>query len=102
MISEDEELRVPLYEWDELVNLVVTPDTHACLFIDEDAPEAVRFSLAHRPGLSPDVLDMFAPDVVQRLRRFLEHGPEPDGWHRRRIDGVWQLWIRLVELPCPD
>lgn len=99
MTTADEALTVTLYEWDELVALVVTPDTHACLFVDEDAPTEVRYSMAHRPGLPPDVLQLCAEWAGQRVTRFLEHGPGPDGWHRRHIDGVWQLWARVMELP---
>lgn len=93
---------VTLYEWDEMVGLVVTPDRMAVLFVDEDAADPVRYSLAHRPGMSSDMLQMCSEWAAQRVSRFLAHGPGPDGWHRRRTDGVWQLWAALEGLPPLD
>src|SRR5689334_6090809 len=51
-----------------------------------------------RPGLLDPCRDSFAAWVDEKLARYLEHGPEPDGWQRRTSDGGWQLWARLVEL----
>jgi hypothetical protein len=54
-----------------------------------------------RPGLAGQTRADFAEWAESRINRFLEHGPEPDGW-RQRPDGVWQLWGRLQEMPSLD
>ena len=55
-----------------------------------------------RPGLEPERRGRFAEWLEQRIDRFFEHGPEPDGWQRRTSDNGWQLWVREVELPSLD
>ncbi|MGS2615161.1 hypothetical protein ACVCAH_11640 [Micromonospora sp. LZ34] len=55
-----------------------------------------------RPGLDDASRAMFAEWVEQRIDRFFEHGPEPDGWQRRVSDGGWQLWARRVQMPSMD
>lgn len=45
--------------------------------------------------------ETFADWARQRVDRFQEHGPEPDGWFRQS-DGRFHLWARLVELPPLD
>ena len=52
-----------------------------------------------RPGLEEDRRALFAGWVEEKIDRFFEHGPEPDGWQRRQSDGGWQLWARQVQLP---
>jgi hypothetical protein len=73
------------------------PLIDGCALIREvDGGMAAR--LVIRPGLDEEYRDGFAEWAVQRLERFEEHGPEPDGW-QRRSDGDWQLWVRRVQLP---
>lgn len=76
----------------------------------EDEPEVLGCALANelgglyefelmiRPGLPEGHRRMFAEWAKAGIKRFAEHGPEPDGW-RRRSDGAWQLWARRVQLP---
>jgi hypothetical protein len=54
-------------------------------------------TLRVRSGSSRDARREFADWAVSRIRRFAEHGPEPDGW-QLRSDGGWQLWVRSVYL----
>lgn len=56
---------------------------------------------AIRPGLEANRRATFAEWAESRFQRFLEHGPEPDGW-QKRSDGAWQLWARGVQLPTFD
>ena len=48
-------------------------------------------------GMSQDWRDFAAEGALERIDRFAEHGPEPDGW-QLRSDGAWQLWLRPVQL----
>ena len=54
-----------------------------------------------RSGLAPDLKTSFAEWAESRINRFLERGPEPDGW-QRTPDGVWQLCARQETLPSLD
>jgi hypothetical protein len=54
-----------------------------------------------RPGLAADLKTSFAEWAESRINRFLERGPEPDGW-QRTADGVWQLCARQETLPSLD
>ena len=54
-----------------------------------------------RPGLAADLKTSFAEWAKSRINRFLERGPEPDGW-QRTADGVWQLCARQETLPSLD
>jgi len=54
-----------------------------------------------RAGLAADLKTSFAEWAESRINRFLERGPEPDGW-QRSADGVWQLCARQETLPSPD
>lgn len=55
-----------------------------------------------RPGLPVERRAGFAEWLEVRIDRYFEHGPEPDGWQRRKTDGDWQLWAREVQLPSLD
>lgn len=44
-----------------------------------------------KQGLDQALRSQFAEWVDSRLKRFVEHGPEPDGWHLQS-DGRWHLW----------
>ncbi|MET7752588.1 hypothetical protein [Micromonospora sp. NPDC005367] len=94
-------VEVDFSEWDELAGVVVDQDVHGCLIVEQHPDGMGRVGLLYRPGLPVDVLRMLGEWALQRVGRFLEHGPEPDGW-QRRSDGAWQLWGRLVDLPEPD
>lgn len=63
--------------------------------------DGVMVRLVVRPGLEGELRVTFAEWAQQKILRFAEHGPEPDGW-QRRSDGDWQLWARLVQLPSLD
>ena len=54
-----------------------------------------------RPGLAADQKTSFAEWAESRINRFLERGPEPDGW-QQTADGVWQLCARQESLPSLD
>lgn len=49
-------------------------------------------------SLKPDASDAeeasFSEWVDSRFERFVEYGPEPDGWQYRVTDGGWQMWVR--------
>jgi hypothetical protein len=76
------------------------PDVGGCLMAEiSDGQAGVQVVI--RPGLTGQPRADFAEWAESRIKRFLEHGPEPDGW-RQRPDGVWQLWGRLQEMPSLD
>jgi len=54
-----------------------------------------------RAGLATDLKTSFAEWAESRISRFLERGPEPDGW-QQTADGVWQLCARQETLPSLD
>ena len=54
-----------------------------------------------RTGLAADLKASFAEWAESRINRFLERGPEPDGW-QQTADGVWQLCARQETLPSLD
>ena len=54
-----------------------------------------------RPGLAADQKTSFAEWAESRINRFLERGPEPDGW-QQTADGVWQLCAKQEVLPSLD
>jgi hypothetical protein len=54
-----------------------------------------------RPGLAADLKSSFAEWAESRINRFLERGPEPDGW-QKTPDGIWQLCARQEALPSLD
>lgn len=74
------------------------PDIGGCLGVKEVEGGFLPV-LVVRPGL-----DERRASVIQwakeRIERFSDYGPEPDGW-QRRSDGDWQLWARGVHLPEP-
>jgi hypothetical protein len=49
-----------------------------------------------------DWRDFLEQEVVPRVQRLREHGPEPDGWRTVSPDGPWQLWLFQAELPLLD
>jgi hypothetical protein len=54
-----------------------------------------------RSGLAADLKSSFAEWAESRINRFLERGPEPDGW-QRTADGIWQLCARQETVPSID
>ena len=54
-----------------------------------------------RAGLAASKKASFAQWAESRISRFLERGPEPDGWQQVE-DGVWQLCARQETLPSLD
>ena len=57
-----------------------------------------RVVLMAKPELSPEQRESFAEWCYSRIGRFLEHGPEPDGW-QARSDGGWQMYVGTRILP---
>ncbi|WP_019073250.1 hypothetical protein [Streptomyces hokutonensis] len=76
------------------------PDVDGCALIGV-RDEGLQVRLVIRPGLAPAFRAGFAEWALQRIQRFEEHGPEPDGW-QKRSDGNWQLWVRRHWLPQID
>lgn len=100
MTSEAERHLLAEYGWpieEENLGREDEPDIVGCALLDE-ADGGVRGRFVVRPGLTAEHRAGFAEWAVQRVERFLEHGPEPDGW-QRRSDGAWQLWVRQVQMP---
>jgi hypothetical protein len=77
------------------------PDVSGLLLLEE-VPGGLGVTALVRPRLSSEPRRTFAEWTLQHIERFIEHGPEPDGWQLRQSDGRWQLWARLVELPPLD
>ncbi|MFB7555328.1 hypothetical protein [Streptomyces brevispora] len=73
------------------------PNIDGCALLEE-VEGGTRGRFIVRPGLAPEFRAGFAEWAVQRVARYFEHGPEPDGW-QKRSDGAWQMWVRRVELP---
>jgi hypothetical protein len=53
-----------------------------------------------RAGLTANLKASFATWAESRINRFLERGPEPDGWQKVE-GGIWQLCARQETLPSP-
>jgi hypothetical protein len=76
------------------------PDVGGCLLAEvTDGMAGLRIVV--KRGLAGGVREKFAEWAESRITRFLEHGPEPDGWQPRG-DGAWQLCGRLQEMPNLD
>ncbi|MBF6347325.1 hypothetical protein IU409_27975 [Nocardia cyriacigeorgica] len=75
------------------VELPVPPadPAHSGLVLVEPVGSEYDVEVSVKPGLTGAQRRDFAEWVVSRLERFVEHGPEPDGW-RMQSDGRWQLW----------
>jgi hypothetical protein len=76
------------------------PDVGGCL-LAEVSENRAGIRIVVRQGLAGWVREKFAEWAESRIKRFLEHGPDPDGWQQRG-DGVWQLCGRLQEMPNLD
>lgn len=76
------------------------PDVTGCVVL-KPAKGGVIVRIVARPGVPPEDREMFAEWAESRIDRFLEHGPEPDGW-QRRSDEAWQLWARRTIMPLLD
>jgi hypothetical protein len=68
-------------------------------FVLYPEPWGARVFLQVPRSISMEDRNTFAEWAESRLDRFLESGPEPDGWQKRTSDGGWQLWARKVLLP---
>ena len=78
------------------------PGLGGCVLIAEHGPDHSSYKIGVRASLSFARRERFAVWATERILRFLEHGPEPDGWQKRTLDGAWQLWAREVLLPDPS
>jgi hypothetical protein len=65
----------------------------------EDPP--FRVVLLVRPGLQAWQRAGFAKWAVIAVGRFMEHGPDLDGW-LKRSDGRWQQLVQGEKFPSPD
>lgn len=75
------------------------PDVVGLLVLDPDPAGGAYVRAVVRPDAGPERRAWFAHWVEQRIDRFGEYGPHPDGWQRRQVDGGWLLWAEDVELP---
>jgi hypothetical protein len=84
----------------EVVEKFADPDIYgnATIWPNESG---IRMSVAVKPDLTPDRREGLAQWVEEKLDRFTEAGPEPDGWVPVS-DGGWQLWVRAVQMPSLD
>lgn len=64
--------------------------------------ERYQARLLVRPGISAEDRASFATWYLGALDRWLNNGPEMDGWQRRDSDAGWQLWCRRQYLPSLD
>jgi hypothetical protein len=69
-------------------------DGHIVVWFDDDG--GLTAVAMVRDGLSASNRDGVANYMVATLERFVEHGPEPDDWQLRLVDGGWERWIRNV------
>lgn len=95
-------VEVPLFELAAADVALVDDAVHGCLVMQREPDGTITGGrLGYRPGLLVDDLRMLGEWATVRVGRFLEHGPEPDGW-QRRSDGGWQIWARAYQLPPID
>jgi hypothetical protein len=79
---------------------VLDPEVGGCL-LARRVEDGVRVKVVIRPELQGWKRVTFAEWAESRFARFIESGPEPDGW-QERPDGDWQLCGRLTEMPLLD
>jgi hypothetical protein len=79
---------------DARIGKVDHPDAFACLLVIGEGPER-RFGAVIAPDAPEELADPFVPYAQSRFQRFVEHGPEPDGWIHETTDGVatWVLFL---------
>lgn len=75
------------------------PDVVGLLLLDPDPSGGAFVRAVVRPDAGPERRAWFAHWVEERIDRFGEHGPQPDGWERRQVDGSWLLWAEDYSLP---
>ncbi|MEV1018136.1 hypothetical protein AB0I89_32120 [Micromonospora sp. NPDC049801] len=76
------------------------PGLTVCAIV-ESAPGGVRYGGLIRPDLDRVAFEQAVEFIGSRIARFIQHGPEPDGWEPA-VDGVWRLWARLTPMPTLD
>jgi hypothetical protein len=91
-------LGVPFEEPDSADAL--DPELGGCL-LARPVDDGVQVKVVIRPELPGWQRVTFAEWAESRFMRFIEHGPEPDGW-QKRPDGDWQLCGRLTQMPFLD
>lgn len=74
------------------------PKVNSLLWIEHREARRDAFRVVIRPGLDPAAFDLVTSWARRVFERYIEHGPEPDGW-QLRTDGDHQLWGRQVEIP---
>lgn len=99
---EGGQVEVPLFELPADVVARLDDGLKGCLIMEQGPGGAICGGrLGYRPDLQMNEVRTLGEWATSRVARFLEHGPEPDGW-KRRGDGGWQLWAQLMELPPLD
>ena len=93
------EAGIPMEEQD--YGDAVDPDVFGCI-LARPVEGGTQFKIAVRPELAGWQRETFAEWAASRFVRFVEHGPEPDGWQEQSVGGTWQLWGRLTEMPTLD
>jgi hypothetical protein len=78
----------------------IDPELGGCL-LARPVDGGVQVKVVIRPELQGWERVTFAEWAESRFMRFIEHGPEPDGW-QVRPDGDWQLCGRLTQMPPLD
>ena len=73
------------------------PEHLGCVLVAVNDQGELLAEVHVQAGMSQDWRDFAAEGALERIDRFAEHGPEPDGW-QLRSDGAWQLWLRPVQL----
>jgi len=70
---------------------------HIGLLLIRLHPQGLEVFAYLRPDASQVEEASFSEWVESRVARFVESGPEPDGWQARTIDEGWQLWARSYD-----
>jgi len=80
-------------------HLEANPDLGGLLVLVPQEDGHLEVYAATRPHLAEPRRELLAQWIEEKIDRFSEHGPEPDGWQQRKSDGGWQLWARMVWMP---
>ncbi|MGY1814905.1 hypothetical protein [Blastococcus sp. SYSU D00820] len=80
-------------------HLAEHPDVVGLLLLNPDPSGGAYVRAVVRPDAGSERRAWFAAWVEEKIDRFAEHGPEPDGWSRRQLDGGWMLWAEELDLP---
>ncbi|MGN6244530.1 MAG: hypothetical protein ACTHQ3_12795 [Motilibacteraceae bacterium] len=87
-------MRTRVLDVDDPVLADLNPASGGVLVIYPPEPAGLPVTVALTPWAAGDshARHQVACAALQRLTRFLEHGPDPDGL-QARTDGGWQTWL---------